>query len=76
MTENRPPHATVLARNRHHAFVLCPYCQKRHTHKIHTHGPQKFAPECGLFLTPQQRSTGYVFDTSQPTLAQRNKRNT
>jgi len=61
-----PPTATVIRIAGKNVRIACPLCSKTHWHTVSEHGPQRFSPQCGLRLNPDQRVTGYVFNTNQP----------
>mgnify|MGYP005796649575 FL=1 len=58
-----PPKATVIRTAGKNVRIECPYCNRTHWHTVQTHGPQRFSPQCGLRLNPEQRATGYQFNT-------------
>lgn len=59
----KPPTATVVKVAGKNVRIACPYCPRTHWHTVSTHGHQRFAPQCGLTRTPEQRATGYTFNT-------------
>lgn len=63
MTE--PPTAEVVGVRARYATIVCPYCKRKHRHKLRAHGAQWFAPSCGLNLNPEQRAQGYRFNTME-----------
>lgn len=63
MTE--PPTAEVVAVRTRYVTIICPYCTRKHRHKLLAHGAQWFAPSCGIYLNPEQRARGYRFDTNR-----------
>jgi len=70
-----PRTAIVRHINGKEVMILCPYSppgkRHRHTHTVSEHGPQRFAPGCGIHLNPEQRAAGYTFETT----SRRNNRN-
>lgn len=67
MSDLEPPSAIVLNRRITSGLMLieiqCPYCHRKHVHQAKAPGKQWFAPRCGILRTPEQRITGYTFDT-------------
>lgn len=65
MTHTSAPEATVIATKGRTVTILCPYCDRQHSHTL-AHDAQhgdwhRFAPACGFERTPDQRATGYRF---------------
>lgn len=58
-----PLYATVLHHDQKTVTVQCPYCNNAHIHdKGDKKRIQRRSPGCGLYLNPQQRLSGYIFE--------------
>lgn len=62
------PSAVLVGIKGHNVRILCPYCQRQHSHALSPGARrgewERFAPACGLERTPNQRETGYRFRTT------------
>ncbi|KGM17177.1 hypothetical protein [Actinotalea fermentans] len=62
------PEAAVLAVHGRRVEVACPYCGNAHSHSVeHLGTPERHAPGCGMFTSPQHRLTGYWIRTEGKT---------
>lgn len=60
------PTADVVAVRGRAVTIACPYCGAKHVHIVERLGRnERHAPACGLYRSPDQRSTGYRFQTER-----------
>ena len=58
-----PPVAVVVAVQVRSVTIVCPYCERPHTHakEPRRRGRFWYAPQCGLMLNADARARGYTF---------------